>query len=135
MRILVDTNVLISAYVYGGKPRALIHRLLGGEHTMVVTSYIDREFREKLRQKWPLIMEKILSMYEMTYFRHLESTDERYGELRDLKDIPVLSDAIYHRIDVILTGDRDFLEADLKRPIALSVSMLWDYLDEEDAGK
>ena len=32
------------------------------------------------------------------------------GNLRDVKDVPVLSDALYHKMDMILTGDKDFLE-------------------------
>ena len=46
------------------------------------------------------------------------------------KDIPVLSDALYHKIDMILTGDKDFLEANLDKPLIFSPSMLCDYLGQ-----
>lgn len=39
-----------------------------------------------------------------------------------------MSDAIYHRIDVILTGDKDFLEAELEYPLIYSPAMLLEYL-------
>ncbi|MBO7380710.1 MAG: hypothetical protein J6U05_03440 [Neisseriaceae bacterium] len=50
------------------------------------------------------------------------------GNLRDKKDIPVLSDAIYHQMDIILTGDKDFLLADLEKPLVLSPAMMNEFL-------
>lgn len=42
----------------------------------------------------------------------------------------MLSDAIYHHVDVILTGDRDFLESDIEHPLIFSPSMMMEYLNE-----
>ena len=64
-------------------------------------------------------------------FYFCESTEKLQGKLRDKKDIPVLSDALYHGIDVILTGDKDFLEAELEKPIVFSVNMLDEFLENE----
>lgn len=50
------------------------------------------------------------------------------GDLRDKKDIPVLSDALYHNADIIITGDKDFLEAELEKPLILSINMLEKFL-------
>ena len=46
------------------------------------------------------------------------------GQLRDKKDIPVLSDAIYHGVNILLTGDKDFLETDIATPKIISPSDL-----------
>ena len=62
-------------------------------------------------------------------FYFCESTEKLQGKLRDKKDIPVLRDALYHGIDVILTGDKDFLEAELEKPIVFSVNMLDEFLE------
>lgn len=51
--------------------------------------------------------------------------------MRDEKNIPVLSDAIYNKVDIILTGDKDFLEANLTNPLVFSPSMLYEYLNKE----
>ena len=61
-------------------------------------------------------------------FHFCESTKELIGNLRDIKDIPVLSDAIYHKVDLILTGDRDFLESGLEKPLVFSPAMLLEYI-------
>lgn len=44
---------------------------------------------------------------------------------------PVLSDALYHNIDLILSGDKDFLDAGLEKPLIYSPAMLLDYLESK----
>lgn len=51
--------------------------------------------------------------------------------IRDKKDVPVLSDALFHNADIILTGDKDFLESDVEKPLIFSPTMLYDYLTNE----
>jgi predicted nucleic acid-binding protein len=40
-------------------------------------------------------------------------------EIRDAKDYPVIHAAITEQIDILLTGDKDFLEAKVDRPLIL----------------
>lgn len=128
MKILLDTNVLISAFIFGGQAGTLLNMLFDSEHELYVSDYIDRELHEKLEEKWPQKAEKIYSLYHKLNINFCSSTEENLGKLRDKKDEPVLSDAIYHKIDVILTGDRDFLEAEIERPLIYSPSMMLEYL-------
>ena len=128
MKIMLDTNVLISALVFGGKTGRLLSMLFDSEYELFVSDYIDKEFREKLKVKWPDKAETVYSLYRKMNINFCESTSVRQGSLRDEKDIPVLSDALYHKIDLILTGDKDFLEADLDNPTIYSPTMLYDYL-------
>lgn len=44
MRVVLDTNVLISALIRDGKPRALLHRLFDEGHTVVFSRPIVEEF-------------------------------------------------------------------------------------------
>lgn len=132
MRIMVDTNVLISALVFGGKAGSLLALLFDSDHEIYVSEYIDLEFRDKLKQKWPDKAERVYDLYHKMDIRFCESTSDIFGKLRDEKDVPVLSDALYHKIDVIVTGDKDFLEADLEKPLIYSPSMLYDYLTQKN---
>lgn len=43
MKIMLDTNVLISAFVFGGRAGKLLHRLLESEHVLYVSDYVDKE--------------------------------------------------------------------------------------------
>ncbi len=128
MKILLDTNVLISAFIFGGQAGCLLSMLFESEHQLYVSDYIDREFKEKLEDKWPEKAERVYDLYHRMDFIFCESAEELQGQLRDEKDIPVLSDALHHHIDVILTGDKDFLEAELEYPLIYSPKMLLEYL-------
>lgn len=128
MKLLIDTNVLISAFVYDGKPLSLLETLLKEGHNVYVSEYIEREFREKVTQKWRRREQDILSEYARIRLPVLKSTENVYHVLRDLDDDPILSDAIYHNVDLILSGDKDFLESGLRHPKIMSVSMLYNML-------
>jgi len=128
MKILLDTNVLISAFIFGGQTGRLLSMLFESEHQLYVSDYIDQEFKKKLEDKWPEKTDKVYHLYHQMDITFCKSTEEFQGQLRDVKDIPVLSDALYHHIDIILTGDKDFLEAELEYPLIYSPTMLLEYL-------
>lgn len=131
MKIMLDTNVLISAFVFGGQTGELLERLWEMDEQLYVSEYIDQEFKAKLEMKWPLKAERVYQLYHKLNIVFCESTSEILGELRDKKDVPVLSDAIYHKVDVILTGDKDFLESDVEQPLIFSPGMMTDYLNRK----
>lgn len=51
MKILLDTNILISALVFGGQAGNLLNMLFSTDHELYVSDYIDQEFKEKLELK------------------------------------------------------------------------------------
>lgn len=126
---MLDTNVLISALIFGGRTGRLLNMLFESEHELYVSEYIDQEFKDKLKEKWPGKAERVYNLYRQLDIRFCKSTTERVGELRDRKDIPVLSDALYYEMDIILSGDKDFLEADLEKPLVYSPAMMLEYLE------
>ena len=56
----------------------------------------------------------------------ITSTQKR---IRDPKDQPILNAAIVYNVDIIITGDKDFLSLDLERPKCISVA---DFLTNEN---
>ena len=128
MRILIDTNVLVSAFVFGGKAGDLMNMLFESSHELLVSDYVDAEFKAILEMKWKEKSEKVYSLYHTLPVVFCGSSPIQIGNLRDAKDIPVLSDALFHNADIILSGDKDFIEAELEHPLVLSPSMLYDYL-------
>lgn len=128
MRIMLDTNVLISALIFGGKTGKLLDKLMQSEHELLVTDYVNQEFKDKLHIKWSEKANKIYTLYRSLNLSFCESTTQKLGVVRDEKDVPVLSDALYHHADLILTGDKDFLEANFEKPLVFSPTMLWDFL-------
>lgn len=120
MKIMLDTNVLISAMVFGGAAARLLRFLLESEHEIIISAYVDAEFHAKLEQKWEKRSNRIYELYRSMGFSFCGSTDQVLCSLRDEKDVPVLSDAIYHHVDYLVTGDKDFLEAGVEDPVILT---------------
>ena len=130
MRILVDTNVLVSAVVFDGSPEKLLKTLVEKNYRVFITTYIEKEFFDIIDLKWKDKADVLRGVFYKMDFSVLKSTDEVLGNLRDPKDIAVLSDALYYHADVILTGDKDFLESGYKTPKMLSVSDMWKIMNE-----
>lgn len=108
-RFVVDTSVLISAVLYGGRPEQVLQSVLG-EHKLIVSDYIVDEFvntlkvfRPRLSQKWMRLMRQKLEL-----FCHDDAADISEA-VRDINDTAILKLAIHQRA-VIVTGDRDLLE-------------------------
>ncbi len=129
MRIMLDTNILISAFVFGGKTRKILECLFENKHEILVSQYVDSEFKTKLKQKWPNKAKIVYMLYHKLPFNFCESTDQVLGQVRDKKDIPVFSDALFNNVDVLLTGDKDFLESNIIKPIILSPNMMLEFLE------
>ena len=52
MRVVADTNVLISALMFGGLPGAFLNFVLVGKLTLVISTPLLDELDEKLRVKF-----------------------------------------------------------------------------------
>ena len=129
MKIMLDTNVIISALIFGGKTQKLLKFLLASEHEILISEYVNQEFYDKIKEKWPNVADDIYMYYRFMSFNFCESspTLEDNLSLRDPKDIQVLSDALYHDVDILLTGDKDFLDSEVRKPLILSPSMMADF--------
>ena len=128
MRIIVDTNILLSALVFGSKRMAALLERVGEEHTMVICTHIIDEFRKVVAEKAPkynAVVDTLFSRlpYELVYTPQWQ---KNMPDLRDEKDKPILAAAIAADVDMIITGDKDFLESDIKRPEIISHLDFWD---------
>lgn len=127
MKILVDTNVLISAFVFGGRTKEVLLELMDSRHEVFITTYIQNEFEKKISEKWGEHMDKILQKFHQIGFDIRESTEQIEQIIRDVKDDPILADARHYGVDILLTGDKDFLEAGIENPKICSPAMIRDY--------
>lgn len=122
MRILVDTNILISAILF---PKSLVARTLlyiTDNHSIVFCDQNISELREVLRQKKPdKLPDAEVLLAELSY-ELIPAAYHAEKLIRDAKDQPILNAAIIADVDVILTGDKDFLSLDMEYPRCMSVS-------------
>lgn len=122
MNVLIDTNMLLSAALNpDGTPflaykKAVIHP----NHGMICEQNVE-ELKRIFRKKFPnrtAALDKFLSTALFVLELVPISTDELAEEdrIRDIKDRPILRAAIAASADVLLTGDKDFLESGIQKP-------------------
>lgn len=122
MRVLIDTNILISAALSSnGTPyRAFVKAVTYPNHGLICEQNID-EMRRIFNRKFPqkiAALEKFLSLALMTLEMVPTPVEEYHSEMqiRDINDRPILRAAIHTNADILLTGDKDFLESGLENP-------------------
>ncbi|NJE03163.1 putative toxin-antitoxin system toxin component, PIN family [Thermococcus sp. MV11] len=110
MRILLDTNVLISAYFWNGRERALLWDCIRGIHENVISDYIIGEVKKVLGDKFGLpddAVERYVLL--LATFSTSVPIGEVYHVSRDPKDNPIIATALSGKVDALITGDKDLL--------------------------
>ena len=126
MKIMLDTNVLVSAFISkGGTISKMIEILTETDcHSIVLSSYVLHELKEVAKEKFPAKQPELDIFLTNLPFEFAYTPDmldkDKYPLLRDSTDLPVLASAIMEDVDVLLTGDKDFLVLELERPAILS---------------
>lgn len=122
MRVLIDTNVLISAALSpAGVPyQAYVRASSSPNHGLICEQNVD-EMRRTFQRKFPGqlgALDRFLSFALLTLELVPIPTDEDNSEskIRDIDDRPILRAAVNAKADILLTGDKDFLESGLKYP-------------------
>lgn len=122
MRVLIDTNVLISAALSAnGVPfRAYVKAASYPNHGLICEQNVD-EMKRIFNKKFPTrlaSLDKFLSVALLTLELVPIPTEEDISEtqIRDVNDRPILRAAIEAKADVLLTGDKDFLESGVENP-------------------
>lgn len=122
MRILVDTNILFSALLFpDSKPaKALLHA--ADNHEIVLCDRNIAEFRDILRRKAPKYLPDAEVLLAELSYELVPAVDHAEKLIRDAKDQPILNAAIVSNVDVILTGDKDFLSLEMEHPKPMTVT-------------
>ncbi len=112
MKVVFDTNVLLSAFLTEGLCSKLLLRAKRGEFDLYLCPFILHEFRDKLKNKikaTPIeIREAISLVTEAASMTAPEISDVRvYKASRDPDDDKVIACAVSVGADYIVTGDSD----------------------------
>jgi putative PIN family toxin of toxin-antitoxin system len=102
--------VLISAYFWNGRERALLWECIKGTHKNVISEYIMGEVKRVLSDKFSLpnnAVERYVSL--LTTFSTVVPIGNVYNVSRDPKDNPIIATALNGRVDALITGDNDIL--------------------------
>ena len=124
MRVVLDTNVLISAVISTGVPHDIVVAGYEGEFQLIVSEATVTEFRETL-QKYPdrfgLTDEEIRTEVEtLQYFAQLVNPDEEVNAVEDdPDDDKFLEAAVAGNAQYLVSGDQHLLTLDSFRDIEI----------------
>ena len=135
MRIMLDTNILISAFVFKSKKMNELINVLSNEHKIVICSYCVSEMEELIKSKFNAkkkALEKFLQQFTYELVYSPTQIEEKKFEIRDEEDYIILHTAIIEDVDILITGDKDFKEVKIERPeILTATEFLEKYVDKK----
>lgn len=116
MRIVIDTNVLLSALLWHGTPHTLFKQVRSGTVELVLSQTLLEEFSEVItRQKFAAIIQRTTRTPERI-LHELQALAEMVVApplpqpvCRDPDDDAVLACALAAQADLIVSGDADLL--------------------------
>jgi len=133
MRVLIDTNVLISAALNTNSVpfQAYVKAASYPNRGLICEQNVD-EMKRIFNKKFPnrlAALDKFLSVALLTLELVPVPTDEIVSEtqIRDVNDRPILRSAIHAKADVLLTGDKDFSESGLETPLIMTPAEFLKY--------
>ena len=127
MRVLVDTNILLSAMWFKKSRVARTLLYVADNHDLVLCDRNITETREVIKRKTPEILADAEVFLSELSYELIPAVEEAAKLIRDPKDQPILNAAIVDGVDVILTGDKDFLSLDLSLPKPMTVAQFLEY--------
>ena len=119
MIVMLDTNILISAFLFKSKNMNTLIEKLSKEHEIVICSYTIEELKELMKIKFKVDIKELDEFLKNFPFDLVYSPiniEEKLFEIRDKDDYIILYTAIIENVDVFITGDKDFNDVDIDRP-------------------
>ena len=111
MIIVLDSNVIISAFITTSGTAKDVFLYCGERHRLVISRYIIAEVAEKLQHKLGFSSAEAneVTYFLETHFDSVEPAGEIAGFSRDPEDNPVIGLALSARADFLISGDKDLL--------------------------
>lgn len=128
MRLVLDTNVLVSGLLFpGGPPARLVAAWRGGEFELVVSDFVIDELARTWRHLAPRLkftptdVEDFLDVLrlraEVMQIDAAMLSQAALAGMRDPNDLPILAMLLGSAADFIVTGDKDLLALAAAYPI------------------
>ena len=110
MRLVLDTNVIISALLFDGLPEKLLLSTLGGLHELVLSSYIIAETSRILEDKFEVQPTNIKLLQQLLYEGQIVYFEPFLDLVADEPDNRILETAVKGNADYLVTGDKLLLQ-------------------------
>jgi len=130
MRIMADANIVVSAILFPKSVVANAFSHLIDNHNLVLSKYTIDEIKDVFKEKFPhriIEMEGFLEKTPYELFKLNNFDNKKYPNIRDIDDLPVLANAIESKVDLLITGDKDFDDVTIER---LKIISPREYINE-----
>lgn len=108
--VVFDTNIFISAIIFGGNPRRCLELARNGEVELFSSRAILLELAEKLREKFLWDETEIREVIEgLLIFGRVVSPEKKVKKAKDEDDNQILECALEAKADFIVSGDKKHL--------------------------
>lgn len=122
---MLDTNILVSAFVFKSKKMNELIYKLSVEHEIVICSYTIEELKELVNTKFKVTqkdLDEFLKDFPFILVYSPTTVENKLFEIRDKNDYIILHTAIIENVDVFITGDKDFNDIDIDKPEIMNVT-------------
>ncbi len=129
MKIVLDTNVLIAAFISHGACHELLEHC-AIRHEIILSPFIYGEFKEKLNSKFGFTKKDADAAIRLLKTRCISVRPNNLAEpvCKDKDDDNIIATAISGECDCIITGDKDLLILEIAENIRiLSPGDFWEY--------
>jgi putative PIN family toxin of toxin-antitoxin system len=116
---MFDTNIVISAGLF---PESNIGKVLAHitkNHRLVLCKYTLSELNNVFKKKFPNRVEYFDNFVKNLKYELVDlniKNYEKYPQIRDIDDMPILACAIEAKVDLLITGDKDFNVVEIEMP-------------------
>ena len=110
MRIMLDSNVIISIIVFNSKNLKKMLEIIIDKYKLVLSSYVLDELKEvvkrKFKNKLSDLDEFLYNLPFEIYYTPETIINKNLAEIRDIKDAPVLYSSIMSDVDILTKTGR-----------------------------
>lgn len=111
VKVVIDTNILISAMGFGGKPREILLQALEKKIQVIISPILLAEFFEVINKKFPKLDSKLFVVEKKIKKSFIVVQPKISLSIsRDEDDNRVIEAALEGNCDFIITGDKDLLD-------------------------
>jgi len=129
MQVMLDTNILISAFIFKSKTMNTLIKKLSEEHEIIMLSYCIEELKELINIKFNIDTKKLENFLKSFPYKLVipkMDNNEKIFNIRDENDYIILHTAIIEDVDILITGDKDFKAVEIERPEILTAREFLD---------
>lgn len=129
MKIMLDTNILVSAFVFKSKKMNELIYSLSKEHKIVICSYTIEELKKLVKTKFKVSqkeLDEFLKDFPFDLVYSPTSVENKLFDIRDKDDYIILHTAIIEDVDIFITGDKDFDDVEIDKPEIMNTSEFLD---------